>query len=94
MRAKQYTAGKVVGSFEFNKPWCLVSVNVTEANMFTSTVTGKTYKINHNFDCDENCLVYLLTCKHCGIRYVGQTIADLLTFVIDGIIIRITVQNT
>ena len=42
----------------------------------SSTVTGKTYKINHKYDCDKNCLVYLLTCKRCGIQFVGQTVAD------------------
>ena len=76
VRAKLYPTETVVGSFKCNKPLCLVCVNVTETNTFSSTVTSKTYKINHKFDCDENCLVYLLTCKHCGIQYVGQTVAD------------------
>ena len=76
MRARLYPTERVVGSFKCYKPRCLVCVNVTETNTFSSTVTGKTYKINHKFDCDENCLVYLLTCKHCGIQYVGQTVAD------------------
>ena len=76
VRAKLYPTERVVGSFKFNKPRCLVCANVTETNTFTSRGTGKTYKINHKFDCDENCLVYLLTCKHCGVQYVGQTVAD------------------
>ena len=76
MRAKLYPTERVVGSFKCNKPRCLVCVIITETNIFTSTVTGKTYKINHKFDCDENCLVYLLTCKHCGVQYVRQTVAD------------------
>ena len=66
----------MVGSFECNKPRCLVCVNVTETNIFISTVTGKTYKINHKFNCDKNCLVYFLTCKHCGVQYVGQAAGD------------------
>ena len=36
----------------------------------------KTYEINHKFNCDKNCLAYFLTCKHCGIQYVGQAVAD------------------
>ena len=76
LRAKLYPTGRVVGPFNCNKPRCLVCVTVTETNTFTSTVTGKTYKINHKFDCDKNCLVYLLTCKHCRIQYVGQTVTD------------------
>ena len=76
LRAKLYPTERVVGSFKCSKPRCLVCVNFTETNTFSSTVTSKTYKINHKFDCDQNCLVYLLTCKHCGIQYVGQTVAD------------------
>ena len=63
VRAKLYPTERVVGSFKCNKPRCLVCVNVTETNILTSTVTGRAYKINHKFDCDENCLVYLLTSK-------------------------------
>ena len=63
VRAKLYPTERVVGSLKCNKPRCLVCVNVTETKIFTSTVTGRTYKTNHKFDCDENCLVYLLTCK-------------------------------
>ena len=76
VRAKLYPTENVVGSFKCKKPPCLVCVNVTEAQTFTSTVTGKTYKINQKFDCDKNCLVFFLTCKHCGIQYVRQTAVD------------------
>ena len=43
---------------------------------FTSTVTKKTYKINHKFDCSGKCLIYLLTCKKCLIQCVGKTVDD------------------
>ena len=42
VRAKLYPTERVVGSFKCNKPRCLVCVNVTETNTFSSTVTGKT----------------------------------------------------
>ena len=42
VRAKVYPTERVVWSFKCNKPRCLVFVNVTERNTFTSTVTGKT----------------------------------------------------
>ena len=89
MRAKLYPTERVVGSFKCNTPRCLVCVNITETSTFSSTVTGKTYKINHKFDCDENCLVYLLTCKHCG----SMLDKLLLTFATEGIITKITVEN-
>ena len=92
VRAKLHHTERVVGSFKCNKPQCLVCVNATETNTLISTVTHKTYKINHNFDCDKNCLVYLLMCKHCSIQYVGQTVDN--TSVTDGIMIKTTVENT
>ena len=76
VREKLFPTERVVGSFKCKKQQCLVCVNLTEVKTFGSTVTGKTYKINHKFDCNKNCLVYLLTSKHCGIQYVGQTVAD------------------
>ena len=78
--AKLFPIERVVGFFKWNKPRCLVCVNVTEINTFTRTVTGKTYKINHKFDCDKSYLVYLLMCRHCSIQYVEL----LQTFVTDG----------
>ena len=36
--------------------------------------SDETYIINHRFDCNERCLVYLLTCNKCKMQYVGQTI--------------------
>ena len=58
---------KIDWVFKYKKPRCLVCVNLTETKTFTSAVTCKTYKINRKFNCDENCPVYLLTCKLCGI---------------------------
>ena len=46
-----------------NKFW--VGFNISEMGMFTSTVTRTSYKISHNFDCNDKCLIYLLTCKTC-----------------------------
>ena len=40
----------------------------------TSTVTKKTYTINHKFDCSDKCFIYLLTCKKCLIQYFDKTV--------------------
>ena len=48
-------------------------MNVCETNTFSSNVTGETYKINHKLNFDDNCLIYLLSCKCCGKQYVGET---------------------
>ena len=33
----------------------------------------KKHKINHSFDCNNKCLIYLLSCKSCSKQYVGNT---------------------
>ena len=39
-----------------------------------SFVTEKIDKINHDFDCHSRCIVYLLSCKVCGLQYVVSPI--------------------
>ena len=43
-------------------------------NEFKSTNTGEVYKINFHFHCNNEYVVYLLTCKICRKQYVGSTI--------------------
>ena len=76
VRAKVYPLERTVGSFKCKKSRCQVCLNVNETDTFTSTVTKKTYKINHKFDCSDKCLIYLLTCKKCLIQYVGKTVDE------------------
>ena len=49
-------------------------LNVTETETFTGTSSSQTYKINHEFNCNENSLIYLLTSKICRKQYVGQAV--------------------
>ena len=42
---------------------------------FTIAVPGETYIINHKFNCNDKCLVYLLTYNCCK-KYGGQTIDE------------------
>ena len=46
---------------------------ITETDTLTSTVTGEAFKIDHLFDCNEKCIVYLMTCSKCKKQYTGQT---------------------
>ena len=50
---------------------------MNEMDSFASNVTKEEYKINHCFDCNENCFIYLFTCKVCLKQYVGQTVYEL-----------------
>ena len=63
-----------MGSFKCNKPRREVCINVIETDTVTSTVTGEKFKIDHKFNCDDRCLIYLLTCNQCRKQYVGQTL--------------------
>ena len=74
IRAKLYPLERHVGSFKCGSRRCQVCLNVTETEAFTRTSTNQTYKINHEFSCNESSLIYLLTCKSCRKQYVGKTV--------------------
>ena len=69
VRAKLYPLERTAGSCKCYGKRCEVCENVTETSTFTSTATQNTYKINHQFNCSEKCLVYLLTCNKCFKQY-------------------------
>ena len=48
-------------------------LNVSETDVFQSFQTKKQYKINHQLNCNDKCLIYLLSCKVCGLQYIGST---------------------
>ena len=73
VRAKLYPLERSVGSFKCRNRRSQVCDNVTETTTFKSSVTSNEYKINHSFNCNEKCLIYLLTCKTCKKQYVGKT---------------------
>ena len=55
---------------------CKTCVHMSQGNTFMSNVTQKCYKvINHSgsLTCGTDNLIYLISCKRCGIRYVGET---------------------
>ena len=73
VRSKLYPQERKTGSFKCNSPRCLTCNNIKECNTFTSHVTKETFKINHHFNCNSKCLIYLFSCKVCGKQYVGST---------------------
>ena len=46
---------------------------MAETDTFESFQTKKQYKINHNLNCNDKCLVCLLSCKTYDLQYVGST---------------------
>ena len=67
VRAELYPLNCVLGSAKYGKKRCELCENIYETDTFTSTVTGETYRVKYRLNCDEKFLVYLLTCKLCGI---------------------------
>ena len=68
--ATLYPPERTVGSYKCGGKRCDVCINVNETSTFTSTLTGETNIINHRFDCNERCLVDLLTCNKYKMQYV------------------------
>ena len=76
VRAKLYPLHRRVGSKKCAKNRCEVCDYVTDTDTLTSTVTGESFKINHQLNCDDRCIIYLITCKQCQKQYTGETTDD------------------
>ena len=61
VRAKLYSLERKRGSSKCGSSRCQVCNNIEETEIFSSTVTRETYKINHHLCCNGKCLIYLLT---------------------------------
>ena len=73
-----YPIERKVGSGKCNGKRCEVRKNVLKTDTFTCNNNQTTYKTNHKFDCNRNCLVYLITCNKCLKQYARQTV-DMFT---------------
>ena len=73
VRAKPYPLEWNIGSRKCNKIRSEVCNNTEGTDLFSSTATSETYKINHCFKCDSKCLFYLITCWTCKLQYTGKT---------------------
>ena len=74
VRSKLYAIEREVGSYRYGNSGCQVCTSVQVTDTFSSFVTKSSYKINHNFNCNNKCLIYLLSCKTCGEQYTGKTV--------------------
>ena len=60
IKAKLYPLERdVVGSCRCGKKRREVCVNTSGMDAFTTTVTVETCQMNHLFNCDDKCLIYL-----------------------------------
>ena len=73
---KLYPLERLVASFKCNGRRCQVCMNVAASNTFCSSVNKKKYVINHSFNGNDKCIIYLLTCNRCKMHYVDTTVND------------------
>ena len=52
---------------------CQICTFLCVGRTFRSKTNGKEFRINYNLNCNSKNVVYLITCKVCGIQYVGST---------------------
>ena len=66
----------VVRMFKCGKNRCKICDIVTVGGKFKSNAEGRSFRINHRFDCDSEGIIYLISCNSCGLQYVGSTITS------------------
>ena len=72
--AKVYSLIREKDTFYCKKSRCETYCKLKQTDTFESCVTKKVYKINHSFNCDSKCSIYLFPFKVCGNQYVHPTV--------------------
>ena len=73
VRSKLYPVERNVGCGGCGNDRCQFCKNINVKDTFDSFTTKKSYKINHKFDSNDKCLIYLFSCRTCGKQYTGKT---------------------
>ena len=75
VRAKLRSDAKeeITGTSRCGSNRCQICNFLCVGRTFCSKTNGKEFRINHNLNCNSENMVYLITCKVCGIQYVGST---------------------
>ena len=73
---QRYTLFYVNVDHLVNKSICQTCLNVNNTDAFQSFVTKESYKIVNEWD--SKYIIYLFSCKACGLQYVGSTVERFL----------------
>ena len=71
---KVYLIMKKLGSAKCNSEFFL---DINEMDTLESSQTNEKCKINHSFNCNDKCSIYLLICKVYGLQYLSSTTGKL-----------------
>ena len=65
----------IPGCFRCTRKSCVTCRVMVETNTFSSTKTGRKYKVRHQANCRSSWIIYLISCRHpqCGKQYVGKS---------------------
>lgn len=61
------------GMIPCSKPRCPTCPFANFTNFFKHSTSSLSYPILYRLSCDSSCVVYVIECSFCGMRYVGQT---------------------
>ena len=75
VRAKFRSDAKeeITGTSRCGSNRCQICNFLCVGRTFRSKTNGKEFCINYNLNCNSENMVYVITCKVCGIQYVGST---------------------
>ena len=62
------------GVFPCEHSRCQIDDVLKLGDTFSNWNDSSIFKINHRFSCKSECVIYLLTCNICNMKYVGSTI--------------------
>ena len=66
---------RVRGTVKCGNQRCMICKNhLKVGRSCISKRTNKSYSINYKLDCNSDNVVYLISCKVCGLQYVGSTV--------------------
>ena len=72
--------GSYISEHPCNRPTlCKYCPKINHTGSIASSNTGKSFHSKKEINCQSSNLIYLITCKHCKIQYVGQTRNRLIT---------------
>ena len=79
IKIKDYTVKSKLYPLErnggFGSCWngrCQVCKNIKVIDTSDSFTRRKSYKINHKFDCNDKCLIYVFGCRTCSKQYTSK----------------------